>query len=480
MSKTPWGVVFSRFESALKLRYMGVGLLWAWLYTVYYTPVIIDERAGLSINADQSWFVSAVVVVVVLFVFGIGWRKQTKPRAGHIIAATLALTVGTALTGLGSSLGTAVSFVGGLMTGVGYGMLSLLWALALQPISLDELEIAIPVSTLMVLPCVLVFPLLSGVAGLLAALCVPLGSGVLLLILCFGSANAGNDTIVSDATYAGTTPVYVPSPTQKTIPYLLLISALICLVYAAIGWISSLSEVRDGVYEFLNIDISSLISCLVAVLFAVLLVSFSDRVSFSGLLRWVVPAIIIALVLFVQPGGSTSFLVNVITLSVDALAQVLVFLFALSLAKAKRISAVLGVGVVSGFLQLGVLVGNVLGTMDFDQYLCGLTLICLLAASTAFIPQRGMLFDSQAELLGHDNESGLEASCRALQQQFKLSDRETEILLLLAEGRTRPYIRERLFISSNTVATHIKHIYRKLDIHSKEELIDLVKMHGSV
>lgn len=60
-----------------------------------------------------------------------------------------------------------------------------------------------------------------------------------------------------------------------------------------------------------------------------------------------------------------------------------------------------------------------------------------------------------------------------LQKKFGLSDRETEIAFLLARGYSRPYIREKLFISKNTVATHIRHIYGKLGIHSKEELIDL-------
>ena len=46
-------------------------------------------------------------------------------------------------------------------------------------------------------------------------------------------------------------------------------------------------------------------------------------------------------------------------------------------------------------------------------------------------------------------------------------------LPFLARGWRRPYIREKLFISKNTVATHIRLIYGKLDIHSKEELIDL-------
>lgn len=60
-------------------------------------------------------------------------------------------------------------------------------------------------------------------------------------------------------------------------------------------------------------------------------------------------------------------------------------------------------------------------------------------------------------------------------QSFGLSPRETEIFLLLAQGRSRPYIRDALFLSKNTVATHIRHIYEKMDIHSQQELIDLVQ-----
>lgn len=62
-----------------------------------------------------------------------------------------------------------------------------------------------------------------------------------------------------------------------------------------------------------------------------------------------------------------------------------------------------------------------------------------------------------------------------LAQSYGLSPRETEIFLLLAQGRSRPYIRDALFLSKNTVATHIRHIYEKMDIHSQQELIDLVQ-----
>ncbi|WP_270296185.1 LuxR C-terminal-related transcriptional regulator [Eggerthella sinensis] len=36
-------------------------------------------------------------------------------------------------------------------------------------------------------------------------------------------------------------------------------------------------------------------------------------------------------------------------------------------------------------------------------------------------------------------------------------------------------MRDTLVLSKNTVATHVKHIYQKLDVHSQQELLDLVQ-----
>ena len=45
----------------------------------------------------------------------------------------------------------------------------------------------------------------------------------------------------------------------------------------------------------------------------------------------------------------------------------------------------------------------------------------------------------------------------------------------LLEGRSHPYIRDELFISKSTVDTHVRHIYSKTGVKSKQELIDLSK-----
>ncbi|MBK8023305.1 MAG: hypothetical protein IPK19_18210 [Chloroflexi bacterium] len=50
-----------------------------------------------------------------------------------------------------------------------------------------------------------------------------------------------------------------------------------------------------------------------------------------------------------------------------------------------------------------------------------------------------------------------------------LSDRETEILRLLAQGCSNAEIGDRLYLSVNTVKTHMKRIYEKLDVKSRVE-----------
>lgn len=50
-----------------------------------------------------------------------------------------------------------------------------------------------------------------------------------------------------------------------------------------------------------------------------------------------------------------------------------------------------------------------------------------------------------------------------------LSDRELEVLALVAEGLTNQAIANRLFISINTVKTHARHIYEKLDVHNRAQ-----------
>lgn len=69
----------------------------------------------------------------------------------------------------------------------------------------------------------------------------------------------------------------------------------------------------------------------------------------------------------------------------------------------------------------------------------------------------------------------LEDKVSKLAEENNLTRRESEILKLLLEGRSVPIICDRLIISEGTARTHVKHIYQKLEVHNRQELLDLAE-----
>jgi DNA-binding CsgD family transcriptional regulator len=64
--------------------------------------------------------------------------------------------------------------------------------------------------------------------------------------------------------------------------------------------------------------------------------------------------------------------------------------------------------------------------------------------------------------------------CEELADTYMLSRRETEVLFLLAKGHNAEFIQNKLCVSRSTAKTHINHIYRKMDIHTQQELLNMV------
>ena len=60
----------------------------------------------------------------------------------------------------------------------------------------------------------------------------------------------------------------------------------------------------------------------------------------------------------------------------------------------------------------------------------------------------------------------------------ELTDREREILLLLAEGMRNEGIAHKLFISPQTVQTNVRNLLAKLGVHSKLEAVAFAVKHG--
>lgn len=87
-------------------------------------------------------------------------------------------------------------------------------------------------------------------------------------------------------------------------------------------------------------------------------------------------------------------------------------------------------------------------------------------------------FFSRVVLEREQPPTGPEATdeaCDRIAEEFGLTSRETDVLHLVPTGYTYKKIGSTLYISPNTVLSHMKSIYRKTGANGKQELLDLIE-----
>jgi DNA-binding CsgD family transcriptional regulator len=75
-------------------------------------------------------------------------------------------------------------------------------------------------------------------------------------------------------------------------------------------------------------------------------------------------------------------------------------------------------------------------------------------------------------------DDGRDLRCRELGEERGLTPREREVLSILAQGYDVARVQEELGISEGTALTHKRHVYQKLGVHTRTELLDLVRRWG--
>ena len=71
-------------------------------------------------------------------------------------------------------------------------------------------------------------------------------------------------------------------------------------------------------------------------------------------------------------------------------------------------------------------------------------------------------------------EATRRAACARIARRCALTDRELDVLFAISQGHSVKKIAEVLFISTGTVQSHVKRLYRKTECHSRQDVIDLV------
>ena len=108
--------------------------------------------------------------------------------------------------------------------------------------------------------------------------------------------------------------------------------------------------------------------------------------------------------------------------------------------------------------------------------------LCTLVLLATFVMSLLLDYRQQDELARRFEMKNRELSSalyREIAKEFKLSDRELQIMALLAEGYSRTYIRDSLGVSEGTIKAYVSHIYQKIGIHRKDDLLDLVESRRS-
>lgn len=109
--------------------------------------------------------------------------------------------------------------------------------------------------------------------------------------------------------------------------------------------------------------------------------------------------------------------------------------------------------------------------------------IFVLAVSIVIYPPQAMkdllssIPDEDYRILKSKSSDAWETACNDIASNGNLTPREKEVMIFLARGRGSTYISETLGVSLSTTYTHTRSIYRKLDVHSREDLMKAIDDH---
>lgn len=225
----------------------------------------------------------------------------------------------------------------------------------------------------------------------------------------------------------------------------------------------------------------------VAGVMTMIAIAHTNRMNFSFLYEWAIPLIVFSLSARAIGGELLDTAAMVLACSAALYVEVLFYALFARITAMRFCLPSETFGVFRSFVQLGFLLGGLLSSWVLSTGAgvaqTSLLLICACVVMLPLFIHLQTHFDAPAEeddAMRPEEAGGRQGDAVAvalaeIAERFRLSTRETEVLGYLGRGRSVPYMREAMTISKSTIETHIKHIYAKTGVHSKQELLDLIE-----
>lgn len=516
----------------------GSACLWAWGFLAYLSPVLIPaERPVGGVGIEVGFFVSqgAVVVAAVAIVLALRKRSVAVGRGVLLVCASL-LALASALLPLTVAIDAPWPLVGcGAICGVAGTLLGCAWG---ARYSLESRDVSAVVMVSFLVAYGIYFAILLlyvatpfVVAAQVVVVFLPLASWGLwfwdasarsgLAPEVFPSSALSTDIAGSPGS-SGKAPGEVTAGSRElhALPWrslgVIAVAALVGNVMASVIMGTSY-ERADSLYP----GGIALCAC-IATMALVPLTAERTAFSVAQLYRITVTFSVVGLVAILVLGAAAVPVGGALVQGCTLFFQPLVYVVVTRSTRLQGLSPLVAFGVGQALISAVVLAGNLVGKLLFQMAgetplllsaVCGagvLALFFMVVARAAQVgADEGEEADGDAEKMekaeeveeaprrerGRTGKSSCspelalaegkgssvldeaqeEDPAAAFARAVGLTARETEILSLLARGRTLPYIANELFVTTGTVKTHVRHIYEKALVNNRQELLDKVE-----
>lgn len=458
------------------LRFLGMGLLIAWLCCTHVDTIFLPVPRDVRVLAETGMRVGDIGAFIVMAIAA----RRIGPLSGHRVSTSVLVVftaAGTAAIGLAiapEGMGPDLLFVTSVVTAIGGAVLFCLWAEVFCQMGTTSMVVYGGGS------CVAAFVVYCLVSTMMQPYAVVATS--LLPVLSLACLWASFKLV----------PCETPRTKEMSYP----VPWKIVIIMGIAGVLSGLTGVVLG--EAANLGAIHRIwatACAGALMLYMALrrpSMFDMRMMTQVCLAVTVVALVFVPGVAMGFGQVVSFLMKLayvwFTVFVIAVLANLAYRFDLPSLRLFAIARACS----EGGIFVGVMLREAIGRSDIvldAPMLAGAALVGLvLVAVCVLIWRSEKAVNADWGAAGISLESGVHvesprerliSSCNRIAAEFGLTERETEMLMLIGQGKTRSQIEQELFLSQNTVKTHIRHLYAKLDVHSKEEACALIGVDAS-
>ena len=495
----------SSISALVRPDLLGFSFHLAWLCLFIYN--VVPGFAGRSDHNiefgvfNPVYFYSMVSLVVVLG-YGIAMTKNfmhlARSRVG-VVAAPVACSLGTLIYALSASgltpaaLNTALLVVGGILSGAGSAFLAAHWASAFGRAKARAFVVNLPLIFAAVLITCLAITYVFAAIALVFATLLPLASGACLIYADRYAASL-SDQVHSEANRSKSKPV------RSRRIYLILIAA-VCLIGLTTGSLNQIRSINAG-YCF---AFSCITSVLILLITGWLIVQDNPKAFLPLFVAPLVVFLIFALPLIrFTPNDAPGivYAIGSVTRELMLMFEAVLFalLFDLSCAKTFMIGrVVMALSDLCGALCAAAIMehlGNQAGAqfaggvllVGSEVIIAGLLMMYLLlrrkSLATPSLNTRAAGVDTAAQEATTRPEDAADTSqpdesaasqseivANLTAERFGLSPREADVLRLLVAGESTTQIQDTLCIAPGTFNYHMRNIYSKLGVHSRQELL---------